>query len=73
MSRTCQQQTIAKNEIARIDRCTDCGAISLHFGPLSVRIDEHVLEALSSALGEAMAVLRYSKPGTEYPRPRIVD
>ncbi len=56
-SPTCHQVTLAKNGVAHVQRCTECDCVSIHLGPVTVRVDPHGLEALWSVLGEAAAEL----------------
>jgi hypothetical protein len=53
----CSQETLAQNSVAHVQRCADCGCISIHMGPVTVRLDDGSLEALWAALGEAGAEL----------------
>jgi hypothetical protein len=56
--RTCHHITLAQNGIAHVQQCTECGCISIHLGPTTVRMDALALEALWVALGEAAATLQ---------------
>ncbi len=56
MTTGCQLQTLARNKVAHIQRCVDCQCLSLHLGPVTVRLDDESLEALWSALGDALAL-----------------
>lgn len=57
----CRHETLAANGIALVQRCTECGCVSIHLGPTTVRLDESALEALSVVLGEATAELHAQK------------
>ncbi|WP_437591377.1 hypothetical protein [Sorangium sp. So ce1000] len=56
-SKDCRHETLAHNGVAHVQRCLDCGGISIHLGPVSVRLDESNLEALWAVLGEAAVEL----------------
>jgi hypothetical protein len=53
----CQHVTLAKNPVAHIQRCTECGCVCIHLGAVTVRLDAQCLEALCAVLGEAVAEL----------------
>jgi hypothetical protein len=55
--KNCHQETLAQNGVAHVQRCLDCGGISIHLGPVTVRLDDPSLEALWVVLGEAAAAL----------------
>jgi hypothetical protein len=54
---TCRPLTLARNGVAHVQRCAHCRCISLHVGPVTVRLDEGSLEALRLALEDASAAL----------------
>lgn len=54
---TCHHVTLAKNGVAHVQQCTDCECVSIHLGPMTLRIDAMGLEALWAVLGEAAAKL----------------
>ena len=62
-AKECQHENLAHNGAAHVQRCVDCGCISIHMGPVTVRFDDHGLEALWSVLGDACAILheRYAR------------
>lgn len=60
-NRSCRHETLARNSVAHVQRCEDCGNISIHMGPVTVRFSEASFEALWDALGEATMVLRAEK------------
>lgn len=53
-SKSCHPVTIARNDVAHLQRCEDCGCISIHVGHATLRLDESALFALWSALGHAL-------------------
>lgn len=60
MSKTegpCRNRLIADGRIARVERCLDCGSLSVHLGVLTFRVDAEVLVSLSATLVEAVHVL----------------
>lgn len=56
-SKSCHPVTIARNNVTHVQRCQDCGCISVHLGHATVRLDEHAVHALWSALGQTIATL----------------
>lgn len=58
---TCQPITLARNGIAHVQQCTECGCVSIHLGATTVRLDACGLEALWAVLGEATATLQVDK------------
>lgn len=52
-SRPCHLETLAQNGFASVQRCTDCGAVTVHMGPFAMRIDADGLMALASVLTQA--------------------
>lgn len=56
-SKICQLSTLASGPLARIERCQDCGTISLHLGAVSMRLDRTAAESLWTTLGEALGSL----------------
>lgn len=57
MTRPCDNQTLAQNAVAHVQRCADCGSISVHVGPLTFRVEERALGPLWAVLAEADARL----------------
>ena len=55
---TCHPVTVANNGSAHVQCCPHCGCISVHLGPISLRLEAEGLESLSSVLGEAATELR---------------
>lgn len=53
----CHHVTLASNGVAQVEHCTECGCVSIHLGPTTVRVDATTLDALSAVLGEASAIL----------------
>ncbi|MBL8636513.1 MAG: hypothetical protein JNM40_25040 [Myxococcales bacterium] len=60
-SKTCRHQTLAHSRFAQVQRCLDCGCISLHVGSITMRLDENALEGLSELLSEAVSTLHFRK------------
>tara|TARA_B100000700_G_C14409009_1_gene562756 strand:- start:58 stop:360 length:303 start_codon:yes stop_codon:yes gene_type:complete len=52
MSSDCYRTLLAARGNFRVERCS-CGAISLHAGPLTLRLESDALEQLAMTLGEA--------------------
>lgn len=53
----CNLVILAQNSMTTIERCTECGAISIHFGPFTMRTDEASLGGIVGALTAASARL----------------
>lgn len=53
--KACRQEHLARNEVGYIQRCVDCGCVSIHIGPMTIRLDDRGLEALWAIVGEASA------------------
>ncbi len=49
----CRPRTLAGSDVAHVQQCVDCGCISIHLGPFTVRTDATTLESLWSVVGEA--------------------
>lgn len=54
----CRLITLAKNQVAHVQRCAQCGAIALHLGPVTLRFDEGALESVWAVVGQALASTR---------------
>lgn len=53
----CRLETLASSGMGRVDHCPHCGCISLHMGPLTVRMEASGVEALRQLLGAAAVQL----------------
>lgn len=51
----CRLVTLAKSNVAHVQRCTHCAAFALHMGPVTLRFDRGALESVRSLLGQALA------------------
>lgn len=60
-NRSCRHETLARNSVAHIQRCEDCGSLSVHLGPVTVRLTEASFEALWAAVNEAAVELQMSR------------
>lgn len=58
---TCHHETLAKEGAAHVQRCVECGCISIHLGPFTLRVDEQGMEALGLVLTRAAAELHVTK------------
>lgn len=52
--RVCRHETLARGPVAQVQRCTDCGCVSIHMGPTTVRVDPAVMKSLVATLEEAL-------------------
>jgi hypothetical protein len=67
-TKRCRHITLAKNHVAHIEQCAECACISMHVGPLTVRLEPKAMEELLSALAEATKkthLLSYTQAFTE--------
>lgn len=64
--RPCRSETLARGPAAHVQRCADCGCVSIHMGPTTVRVDPAVLRSLVSTLAEALVRIDQAatEPGT---------
>lgn len=58
----CQLVTLARGPLVRVDRCLDCGTLTLHLGALSLRLDRSAAESLWTTLGHALGAAREPGP-----------
>jgi hypothetical protein len=54
----CRLVTLARNNVAHVQRCTHCGALAVHLGPVTLRFDEGALESVWNIMGQALAQSR---------------
>jgi hypothetical protein len=67
----CRPRSLVRGRVARIEHCSDCGCVSIHVGPTTIRTDEHALRCLWVTLGEAIEA--FDEPmsgGYGFPAPR---
>lgn len=57
-SRSCQSVRVAQSELVAVDRCS-CGTLSVHLGPMTLRVRPEGLGAIVETLG---AALRATEP-----------
>lgn len=57
VTQSCRHHTLARNPVAHVQRCEHCRCISVHAGPVTLRLDEGSLEGLRHALNEASIAL----------------
>ncbi|GAB5540777.1 MAG: hypothetical protein SangKO_005370 [Sandaracinaceae bacterium] len=65
--RRCQNRTLARGPVLTVEACGDCGALSLHLGGLSLRVQADAAESAWATLGEALHALHATKRGTLHP------
>lgn len=53
---SCEQETLAKGPVAKVQRCKSCGLISLHLGPTTVRLEVGAARSLLQTLQDALLV-----------------
>ncbi len=56
MGERCHRIVISSGECAEVARC-ECGHLHVSLGPLTVRLEEHVLRSLFETLKQTVAVL----------------
>lgn len=59
----CHLVTLARNEVAEVQQCTQCSCLSIHIGPTTMRIDSSALDALAKVLGEASLANQAAQTG----------
>lgn len=59
----CHHQTLARNSVAHVQRCDECGCVTIHMGPVSVRLDDGSAEGLWVVLSEALSSM-HALPAT---------
>jgi hypothetical protein len=50
----CNLYTLAKSNVAHVQRCSHCGALALHLGPITLRFDAAALESVWNVIGQAL-------------------
>ena len=55
--KTCCNETLAAGPMAHIQRCRECGTISIHLGATTVRLTSDACESLWATLSEALMEL----------------
>jgi hypothetical protein len=56
----CSPRALAAGHVLRVEYCPGCDVLSLHFGPLTLRLDPAACEVAWSTLGDALAALHRS-------------
>jgi hypothetical protein len=59
-SPACSPRALAVGHVLRVEYCPCCDVLSLHFGPLTLRLDPAACECAWSTLGDALAALHRS-------------
>lgn len=54
MTGGCRNETLAKGDVARVERCADCGCVSIHLGPTTVRVCPGSLRSIAATLARAV-------------------
>ena len=54
---SCAVRVLASGPIVRIEHCAHCGVLSLHFGPLSLRLDREAAASVLDTLQRALTTL----------------
>lgn len=62
-AKNCRPRSLVRGRVARIDWCADCGCVSLHVGPTTIRMDEHTLRSFWLTIGEAVEALEEPDSG----------
>gem|GEM_PF-2515107 len=53
----CKNNTLALSGPFRIEGCAECGNLSVHLGPITVRVDKKALKSLHRISGDALSAL----------------
>ncbi|HEY8946405.1 MAG TPA: hypothetical protein VIM73_19275 [Polyangiaceae bacterium] len=63
----CVTRTVARGEVGRIDVCDECGVLTLHIGPVSLRLERDALKSLDSTIAQAMRILEGARSSSDDP------
>ena len=63
----CENRYLALSGPFRIEGCTCCGKLSIHLGPVTVRVDQKALESLHNLAGAALQRLASGQGETTMP------
>ncbi|MEZ4255420.1 MAG: hypothetical protein R3A78_06840 [Polyangiales bacterium] len=53
-NRSCQPRTLSRQGFVHIQRCEDCGGVSVHVGAVTLRLEVEAIYVLWRALEEAL-------------------
>jgi hypothetical protein len=56
-TKSCRVVSLAIHPPVHVQRCLDCGCVSVHVGAITLRVDDEGLEALWAVIGTACATL----------------
>lgn len=56
--KTCSFERLATGSVAKVDRCRDCGCLSIHIGATTLRMEAGALKALAVTLGESVTAMQ---------------
>jgi hypothetical protein len=59
----CAPATLASGHVLRVEYCACCDVLSLHFGPLTLRLDPNATECAWATLGDALSALHRLRHG----------
>jgi hypothetical protein len=59
--KVCRNETLSTGQAVLIQRCRDCGTISIHLGAITIRLDAAACESLWATLGGALGELHRSE------------
>lgn len=51
-------ERLAAGPVAEVQRCLECGAVSVHLGAVTLRLTESAVDSLWSTLGDALVSMR---------------
>jgi hypothetical protein len=56
-AKNCRLETVGHAGYVHVQRCLDCGCVSIHVGPVTIRVDRAGLVMLARACTDAIDVL----------------
>lgn len=68
--KACCHETLAAGPMAHIQRCKECGTLSIHLGATTVRLAPDACESLWATLSEALVALNRLEVSEAGPRRR---
>jgi hypothetical protein len=61
----CAPQVLAGGQVLRVEYCLCCDVLSLHFGPMTLRLEPSATESAWNTLADALSALHRLRHGTE--------
>jgi hypothetical protein len=58
---SCSPRALANGQVLRVEYCGSCNVLSLHFGPLTLRLQPDAAECAWATLGDALRSLHQQR------------